>query len=52
MHYALQKLKILPHEFLAMDRYERAFVVASIQVRVDAEAEDAKKLKQKSRSRK
>jgi hypothetical protein len=45
LHCALQKLNILPHEFLAMDKYEQAFVIASISVRVDAEKEELKKIK-------
>ncbi|MGY3725021.1 hypothetical protein [Granulicatella balaenopterae] len=32
MHFALQKLKILPHEWLALDTQEKAFIIASIHV--------------------
>lgn len=36
-HYALQKLGVLPSEFSAMDVNERAFVIASIDRRIDEE---------------
>ncbi len=37
MHYALEKLHILPSTFANMGRAERALVIASIQLRVQAE---------------
>lgn len=36
-HYALQELHILPSDFLNMDMQEKAFVIASIIVRSEAE---------------
>lgn len=48
-HYCLQKLKILPSTFLNMDEQEMAFVIASIQVRVEAEMKENKKLKRKGK---
>ncbi|MFT4107604.1 MAG: hypothetical protein QM657_17750 [Lacrimispora sp.] len=36
-HFALQKLHILPGALLAMDEKERAFIYASIQLRVEEE---------------
>lgn len=36
-HYALQKLGVLPSVFLEMDVNERAFVIASIDRRIDEE---------------
>ena len=44
MHYALQKLHILPSVYAAMSREEKALVVASIQVRIKGEKEEAKKI--------
>lgn len=46
-HFALQKLHILPSQLMEMDEYEKAFIYASIQIRVDAEKEQAKKMKAK-----
>lgn len=37
MHYALQKLHILPSQFAAMSRGEKALVIASIGLRAKAE---------------
>ncbi len=38
MHYALEKLHILPSTFANMGRAERALVIASIKLRINAEA--------------
>ena len=46
-HFALQKLHILPSVFMEMDKSEKAFVIASIQIRVDKEKEEARKIKSK-----
>jgi len=46
-HYCLQKLHILPHEYLNLSFKEKAFVIASIQKRVDDEKEEASKIKNK-----
>lgn len=51
-YYALHKLRIRPREFEEMDKYEQAFVIASIQVKWDAEAEQQKELKRKSKRKK
>ncbi|WP_337464968.1 hypothetical protein [Acidaminococcus timonensis] len=37
MHYALQKLHILPSQFAAMSRGEKTLVIASIDLRAKAE---------------
>lgn len=37
MHYALQKLHILPSQYAAMSKAEKALVMASIELRVKAE---------------
>lgn len=44
-HFALQKLHILPSTFADMDMNEKAFVVASIRIRVEDEKKEAKKIK-------
>lgn len=36
---------MLPSQYLALDRYEKAFVIASIQVKIDAEKKAEKKVK-------
>jgi hypothetical protein len=46
----LQKFHILPHQFLALPIRERAFIIASIQLRIEAEQKEQKKLKSKKRS--
>lgn len=46
-HFALQKLHILPSTLLAMDDKEKAFVYASIQIRIETEREEARKIKAK-----
>lgn len=44
-HYALQKLHILPGTLQSMNRKEKAFVYASIELRVEEEKRQAAKLK-------
>jgi len=46
-HFALQKLKILPSQLDNMPQKERAFIYASIQVRVETEKKEANKIKAK-----
>ena len=46
-YYCLHKLRLLPHDFLALDPYERAFVIAAINVRVESEQKEQRKLKRK-----
>lgn len=36
---------MLPNEYLALDRYEKAFVIASIQVKTEKDKKEADKLK-------
>lgn len=47
--YALMKLRIKPSEFLEMDDYEKAFVIASIQIRCDEDAKQAKEMEKQSK---
>ena len=46
-HFALQKLKILPSQLESMSQKEKAFIYASIQVRVETEKREANKIKAK-----
>lgn len=47
--YALHKLKIKPSEFLDMDDYEKAFVIACIDIRCEEDAKQAKELEKSSK---
>lgn len=47
--YALHKLRIKPSEFLEMDEYEKAFVIASIQIRNEEEEKQHKELEKQSK---
>ncbi len=49
-YYALHKFHWLPSVFLELDPYERAFVIAAIDVRVENEKKEAAKIKAKSKS--
>ena len=46
-HYALQKLHILPSTYVGLDPYEKAFVIASIDLRIENEKKQAKAVKSK-----
>jgi hypothetical protein len=46
-HFALQKLHILPSVLDSMSQREKAFIYASILVRIEKEKEEARKLKAK-----
>lgn len=48
-YYALHKLRIKPSELLEMDEYEKAFVVASIEIRCEEEAKQAKEMDKQSK---
>ncbi|MES1046304.1 hypothetical protein FOA22_17735 [Heyndrickxia oleronia] len=48
-HYALQRLRIRPKEFFDMDRKEKAFVIASIDIRIKEEQKEAKRAKRKKK---
>jgi len=45
MHYALQKLHILPSTLAAMSQREKALVYASIDLRIKQEKKEAARLK-------
>lgn len=44
-HYCLHKLKILPSVFANMDINEKIFIMASIDLKVEAEKKEEKKAK-------
>jgi len=46
-HFALQKLRILPSQLDNMSQKEKAFIYASIQVKVETEKKEANKIKAK-----
>ena len=48
-YYALHKLRIKPSEFAEMDEYEKAFVIASIQIKCDEDAKQAKEMDKQSK---
>ena len=48
-YYCLHKLRITPRQFEEMDRYEKAFIIASIDIKIENEKKEAKKAKSKRR---
>ncbi len=50
-YYALLKLRILPSVFLQMDEQEKAFVIASIQLKIEQEKKEERKMKSSSKRR-
>lgn len=48
-YYCLHKLRITPRQFEEMDTQEKAFIIASIQIRTENEKKEAKKAKSKRR---
>lgn len=46
-YYCLHKLKITPRQFDEMDKYEKAFVIASIDIKAEADKKEQQKLKRK-----
>lgn len=46
-YYALHKLRIRPREFDEMDNYEKAFIIASIQIKWENDEKEMKKAKRK-----
>jgi hypothetical protein len=47
----LQKLHILPSVFVNLEPEEKAFIIASINLRIEAEKKQAKEVERKSRKR-
>lgn len=50
-YYALHKFRWKPTYFLETDPYEKAFIIAAIDVRVEQEKKEAAEAKSKSRRR-
>ena len=46
-YYCLHKLHKWPHEFLALDRYEKAVVIASVETKLEHDRKEAQKAKSK-----
>jgi hypothetical protein len=44
-YYALHKLRILPSDFLNLDQTDKAFIIAAIDLRIEAEKKEANKIK-------
>lgn len=44
-YYCLHKFHKWPHEFLGLDRYERAFIIAAVEVKIENDKKEAKKAK-------
>jgi hypothetical protein len=43
--YCLHKFRILPSQFLDLDQKDKAFIIAAINLKIEAEKEEAKKIK-------
>ena len=50
-HYALHKLKILPHDFANMTLKQQAFIIASIRIKIKDEEKQIKEMKAKTGSK-
>ena len=48
-HYCLHKLKMLPSQYLSLEVKEKAFVEASIILKIEKKEKEAKKLGKKGR---
>ena len=46
-YYCLHKLRITPRQFEERDMYEKAFIIASIDIRLENEKKEMKKAKGK-----
>ena len=44
-YYCLHKLHKWPHEFLALSRYEKAYVLAAVEIKLDNDKKEAQKVK-------
>ena len=45
-YYCFHKLRMLPSQYAALDMFEKAFVIAAIDLKVEKEKEMNKKIKQ------
>lgn len=48
-YYCLHKLHKWPHEFLDLDRYEKAFVIGAVEVKLEHDKKEAQKAKMKKK---
>ena len=48
-HYALHKLQIMPGDFAELGLVEKAFIIASIRLKIENEYKEKKKMKSKAR---
>ena len=48
-YYALHKLHIRPSEWLDMEEEEKAFIIASVEIRVKKEKEETQKAEREAR---
>lgn len=46
-YYCLLKLHKWPHEFLVLDRYEKAFVIAAVELKLENDKKEAQRAKRK-----
>lgn len=51
-YYCLHKLKILPSQFINLDRYEKAFIMASIEMKIEQDKKAEKQLKRSAKRKK
>ena len=49
LHYCIQKLRWKPREYLELSDKEKAFLVASIELRIESEKKEAEKAKRKGK---
>lgn len=48
-YYCLHKLHKWPHEFLSLSRYEKAYVIAAMELKLEHDKKEAKKARAKKR---
>ena len=46
-YYCLHKLHRWPHEFLSLDRYDKAVVIAAVELKLEKDKKDAQKARSK-----
>ena len=48
-YYCLHKLHKWPHEFLELSRYEKAYVLAAVKLKIENEKKEAKKVQRQKK---
>ena len=51
-YYCLHKFHKWPHEFMMLDRFEKAVVIAAVNIKLDHDKNETKKANAKRRKRK